>query len=238
LPTNYSSLKAIRLISTLLADKNNPKLNPDGFFLSIIRMKGMKQIIVVAVMTVLSITSYAQKHKGHNDFILKHSSELNLSADQSARLAELVREHRTAMQALKQNETLEALEREERLHRLHKEYKEAALAVLTAEQVATLKTLPDYPTRVNGNYMDKKQVQDELNLTEEQTARLKMMQEQNQAEMLKIQQDTSVTEANKKFRLEELKKDRKRELENILTPDQQRKYKEMRNRKPKNDVKQ
>ena len=86
--------------------------------------------------------------------------------------------------------------------------------------------------------MEKKELQDSLNLTDEQVVKLKEMQAKDHDEIIKIHQDSSVTEANKKFRIEELKKERRNEMESILTPDQQRKYKEMRNRKPKNDVKQ
>jgi hypothetical protein len=161
-----------------------------------------------------------------------------LTADQSAKLTELSKDHRAAMQALKQNLSMAAAEKEEQMHLVNKQYREASTALLTDEQLMKLKTIVEDSTSVKGKNMDNKDLKENLNLTDEQTVKLKQMQEENQSEMMKIQQDSSVTEANKKFRLEELKKERRKELESILTPDQQRKYKEMRNRKPKNDVKQ
>jgi hypothetical protein len=197
----------------------------------------MKQLIVLLIVTLLSTATFAQKHRG-NDLILSHATELNLTADQSAKLNELSKDHRAAMQALKQNESLAVAEKEEQMHLVHKQYREACTALLTEEQLKKLKTIVEDSSSVKGKNMDTKDLKENLNLTDEQTVKLKQMQEENQAEMMKIQQDSSVTEANKKFRLEELKKERRKELESILTPDQQRKYKEMRNRKPKNDVKQ
>ena len=201
-------------------------------------MKAMKQLVLLAIVTMLGIASVAQKHKGHQDPLLSHSAELNLSADQSARLADLKREHRSAMEELKRNENITAADKEERIHALRLKYREASKAVLTPEQLNKLKTLVPDSTYMKDKNIDDKNLQERLQLTEDQTEKLKALQLQDQAEMTNIQQDTSLTEANKKFRLEELKKDRRRELESILTPDQQRKYKEMRNRKPKNDVKQ
>jgi Spy/CpxP family protein refolding chaperone len=212
-----------------------PQLNLSPLLQSI---KAMKQLVLFAIVTLLSMASFAQKHKGHQDPLLSHAAELNLSAEQSARLADLKREHRSAMEELKLNENITAAEKEARIHALRLKYREASKAVLTAEQLNKLQTLATDSTYMNGKNSDDNDLQQTLQLSEEQTAKLKALQLQDQAEMKNIQQDTTITEANKKFRLEELKKDRRRELESILTPDQQRKYKEMRNRKPKNDVKQ
>ena len=203
----------------------------------------MKQLILLAIITLFSTASFAQKNKehhaqAHHDQLLSHSAELNLSAEQTAKLTQLNNHFRSAMQTLKQNETLAATEKQERMHLLQKQYRDSSKAVLTAEQNTKLKSIREDSTHMNTKHMEKKELQDSLNLTEEQVAKLKEMQAKDHAEILKIQQDSSVTEANKKFRVEELKKERRKEMESILTPDQQRKYKEMRNRKPKNDVKQ
>ena len=198
----------------------------------------MKQLVLLTIVTMLSLASFAQKHKGHHDPLLSHSAELNLSAEQTAKLTDLKREHRSAMEELKRNENITAADKEDRKHALRLKYREASKAVLTPEQLDKWKTLVADSTYMKDKNIEEKDLQENLQLTEEQTAKLKALQLQDQAEMKTIQQDTTITEANKKFRLEELKKDRRRELESILTPDQQRKYKEMRNRKPKNDVKQ
>jgi Spy/CpxP family protein refolding chaperone len=198
----------------------------------------MKQLVLLAIVTILSTASFAQKHKGHQDPLLTHATELNLSADQSARLLELKHEHRTAMEELKRNENIAQDEKEQQIRVLQLKYREASKAVLTDEQLEKLKTLVTDSTYMNSKTIADNDLKETLQLTEEQSAKLNALQQQDQAEMLTIQKDTTITEANKKFRLEELRKERRRELENILTPDQQRKYKEMRNRNPKNDVKQ
>ena len=197
----------------------------------------MKQILILAIITFFSTASFAQKHKGHHDPLSRHAAELNLSSEQSARLEELKREHRLAIEELQRNDQLAATEKKERIHALRLKYREASKAVLTTEQLDKLKTLSTDSTHMNSKNDDEKNLKEALQLTDEQATKLKAMQQKDQEEMSSIQQDTTITEANKKFRLEELKKDRRKELENILTPDQQRKYKEMRNRKPKNDVK-
>jgi len=203
----------------------------------------MKQLILLAIITLFNLASFAQKQKEyhtkeHHDQLLSHSAELNLSAEQTSKLTQLNNQFRSAMQSLKQNETLATIEKQEQMHLLQKQYRDSSKAVLTAEQLTKLKSIREDSTHMNTKHMDKKDLQDSLNLTEDQVVKLKEMQAQDQAEIVKIQQDSSVTDANKKFRIEELKKERRKEMESILTPDQQRKYKEMRNRKPKNDVKQ
>jgi hypothetical protein len=52
----------------------------------------MKQLIVLLIVTLLSTATFAQKHRGHHDLILSHATELNLTADQSAKLTELSKE--------------------------------------------------------------------------------------------------------------------------------------------------
>ncbi|HSB94083.1 MAG TPA: hypothetical protein VLC28_13255, partial [Flavitalea sp.] len=172
------------------------------------------------------------------DPVLSHAAELNLTADQTNRLTELKREYRSAMEELKRNDNIADDEKKVQLHALQLKYREASKTVLTQEQLDKLKTLVTDSSHMQGKHATDNNLKETLQLTDDQATKLKTLQVQDQAEMKSIQQDTTITEANKKFRLEELKKERRKELESILTPDQQRKYKEMRNRKPKNDVKQ
>ena len=143
----------------------------------------MKQLVLLAIVTILSIASFAQKHKGHKDPLLSHSAELNLSAEQSAKLADLKREHRSAMEELKLNESITAAEKEERIHALRLNYREASKAVLTPEQLATLRTLMADSTYMKDKSIDHKDLQENLQLTEEQAAKLKALQLQDEAEV-------------------------------------------------------
>lgn len=198
----------------------------------------MKQLLAFAILLLLSAQTFAQKHQHHEDPVLSHSKELNLSSVQTAKITAMQKEHRLAMQSLMKSDTLTAMARRQRMHELRDQYRKEVNSVLTPEQVATLGTFRRDSTGYKRKGMENKNLKEALHLTEEQTRKMKELQEKNHAEMQRIQQDTAVTEANKKFRIEELKKERRHELESLLTPDQQRKYKEMQTRKRNKDFKQ
>src|SRR6478609_9119565 len=116
-------------------------------------MNSMKQLILLAIITLFSVASFAQKNKEHHDQhheqLLNHSAELNLSAEQTAKLTQLNNQFRSSIQTLKQNETLAATEKQERMHLLQKQYRDSSKAVLTAEQFTKLKSIREDSTHMN-----------------------------------------------------------------------------------------
>jgi Spy/CpxP family protein refolding chaperone len=84
------------------------------------------------------------------------------------------------MQVLKQNETLATIEKQERMRLLQKQYRDSSKAVLTAEQLTKLKSIREDSTHMNRKHMEKKELQDSLNLTDEQVVKLKEMHAKDQ----------------------------------------------------------
>jgi len=198
----------------------------------------MKPLIVLVAAISISMAAIAQKHPQHKDPILTHSQELNLSADQSTRLTRLQQNREADIKSLRNNDSLSQAEKQQRMKSLHTKYRDSSFAVLSPEQFAKLKTLRPDSTHHEMQHMQKENLTTRLNLSPEQSEKLQAMQEKTQQEMQQLQQDSSITEANKKLRMEQLKKQRREELQTLLTPDQQRRYKEMQTRKKNKDVKQ
>lgn len=187
----------------------------------------MKHLITAGLL-FMSAASFAQHRQLNGDPITSHANVLNLRADQKSKLDSMNKAHRAQMNELRKNDSLSTEAKRQQQATLQKQHHEQSLAVLDAEQVTMLKKIREDDHRKTGGDMDTRRMQKQLNLTEDQVTKLKAMQEQNQQEMKQLRNDTSVTEANKRIRMEELRKGRKQELESILTPEQQKKFKEMR----------
>jgi len=201
-------------------------------------MKNIKPLIVLVAAISVSMAALAQKHPQHKDPILTHSNELNLSADQSTRLNRLQQNHKAAIKSVRNNDGLSQAEKQQRMKSLHTKYRDSSFALLSPEQFAQLKTLRQDSTHHDMQNMPKQDLSKKLNMSQVQSEKLQAMQEKTQQEMQQIQQDSSITEANKKLRMKQLKKQQRQELQTLLTPDQQRRYKEMQTRKKNKDVKQ
>src|SRR6476660_8062884 len=139
-------------------------------------MKNMKPLIVLMAAVSISMASIAQKHQQHKDPILSHSKELQLSADQSARLNRLKLNRDAEIKSLRRNDGLSQAEKQERMKSLHMKYRDSSFAVLTQDQLAQMQSLRHDSTHRQRPDMQQRDLGRALNLSQEQSEKLHTMQ--------------------------------------------------------------
>lgn len=202
----------------------------------------MKQILTFLLLAVVSLGAQAQHHKPHADGVRMHAKELNLTPEQTNKITELRKAHQEQMQQLNRNDSMSVRDMRAKRTALLEQQRAEMMKILSADQQQKLDSLQKkdrgmkhtrknhqamHRDRMNHDQLNKQHMQKELSLNEDQIQKMKAMQEKDRAEMQAIQKDSTITEANKKIRLAEIKKQRRKEMEELLTPEQQKKYKEM-----------
>ena len=114
----------------------------------------------------------------------------------------------------------------------------AAIAFTTATQAqdstTSRKMKMDHPAK-----MQRTQMFDELNLTQDQKDKMKKMHEDNKAKMDDIKNNASLSDDQKQEQMKTLREDQHKNMESILTDDQKAKMKQLRQeqRKEHKDMK-
>lgn len=200
----------------------------------------MKRIFAGAVALLLTITAVKaqdiperkhdgapkyERHKRHHD---NDMTGLNLSEEQKTKFRALNEEQHKQMAELKKQDNITVKESRERMETLRKEHREKFQALLTPEQKTQLeknrqerKVKTQDRSKAFGERMKK-----ELNLTDEQSAKLnenrKIMSEKMQA----LRNDKSLTEEQAKEKSKELRKEQMEKMKSILTEEQLKKMQE------------
>lgn len=86
------------------------------------------------------------------------------------------------------------------------------------------------------NKKEKKEMMKSLNLSKQQKDQLKASHKATKQEMVAIKKNSSLSEAQKKEKMQQLHKEKKEKLETILTPEQKARMKEFRKNEPRRGV--
>jgi Spy/CpxP family protein refolding chaperone len=197
--------------------------------------KSMKRILSgVAVLLLLTVTAKAQP-----DSAKKHPHgayhQMNLTADQRAKLKTLREEFKHKAYGLR-NEPLPEEERKTKMQALHKEHRASMEAILTPAQKQQLTRIKEVHkgswkegNRLNGKmHKPAEKLQEELNLTTEQQAKLKAIRVEYKTKMQSVYNDQALSETAKRSKLHELKKAQRQEQKTVLTKEQAEKLQALR----------
>jgi hypothetical protein len=193
----------------------------------------MKKIMLTALaftMAIFSANAQQQgkmKHKKHQQQdVMKR---LNLSEDQKKQAATMKQEYRAKMQELNKNESITVKESRDRKEALRKEQKTRMQALLTNEQKNRLEQLKaDKKAKKEANVAKKlDRMKTKLQLTDEQVAKLKADRERTKSQLKSIRENQGLDRLQRKEQLMALKKERKTQIESMLTTEQKEKMKEM-----------
>jgi Spy/CpxP family protein refolding chaperone len=193
----------------------------------------MKKIMLTALaftMAIFSANAQQQgkmKHKKHQQQdVMK---QLNLSEDQKKQAATMKQEYRAKMQELNKNESITVKESRDRKEALRKEQKTRMQALLTNEQKNRLEQLKaDKKAKKEANVAKKlDRMKTKLQLTDEQVAKLKADRERTKSQLKSIRENQGLDRLQRKEQLMALKKERKTQIESMLTTEQKEKMKEM-----------
>jgi Spy/CpxP family protein refolding chaperone len=195
----------------------------------------MKRILSgVAVLLLITATAQAQpdtsKRHPHGVY-----HQMNLTADQRAKLKTLREEFKHKAYVLR-NESLPEAERKTKMQALHKEHRASMEALLTPaqkRQLAQIKKVHKDHWK-EGNLSNGKmhkpaeKLQEELNLTMEQQAKLKAIRIEYKTKVQSVYNDQALSETEKRGKLHELKKAQRQEQKTVLTKEQAEKLKALR----------
>jgi Spy/CpxP family protein refolding chaperone len=200
----------------------------------------MKRIIASVLAIALTVTAVQaqeiteRKHdgvhrqEGRKKNHGKEMADLNLSEEQKTKFKALNQEQHQQMAELKKLDNITVKESRERMEALRNDHQAKVQALLTPEQKAKLEKKKEEHKgemkemgKARGEIMKK-----ELNLTDEQSAKLDASRKQMAEKMQSIRDDKSLSEEQVKEKSKELRKEQMKNMKSILTEEQLKKMKE------------
>jgi Spy/CpxP family protein refolding chaperone len=197
----------------------------------------MKRILTGALALVLFAgAAQAQTKKDTAGFHHRQGREmmaqqLNLTADQQAKLKSIHDAQRKEMEALK-TKSLTADQSKEQRKALHKKYQEQMQSVLTPAQKDQMKKLQAERKEKGGRKGEWKkggkknitkrggEFQKDLNLTQAQKDQLSKLRTDSRSQMESIRKDQSLTQDQKKEKIQSIMKDQQAKFKSVLTREQ------------------
>jgi len=207
----------------------------------------MKKIILSALVLSLAFGVHAQEMKDRKtDRPMRHEGrmgkrgeamnmqQLNLTADQKAAFKTQNESFRQKMQDLKKNDGITVKESREKMESIRKEHKANMDKILTADQKAQLnKRKTEGKAKMDQRMQERSsRMNEQLNLTADQSAKMKQHREVMMKQMKAIRENSSLTAEQKKEQSKELMKKQKESMKSILTEEQLNKMKEGRKERP------
>ena len=209
----------------------------------------MKRIITSALVIMLTIgAAQAQttpdKHTGPKKQHNKAFDDLNLSADQKARLQSIREAFKKQSQELKSNSSLSAEQKQTRRKELHQQFRSQMESVLTPAQKEQMnKNKAEWKgqkkearkdgkkdnRQVRGKGMQRGQdIQKELGLSTDQQQKMQQLRSDFRNKFSSLRSDNSLTQEQKKTKTQELMKQQNDAMKSILTPEQVEKMQSLR----------
>ena len=209
----------------------------------------MKKIIIGAFVMLIAFGSVVgqekQEHKRNHKGYGRGTEQLNLSADQKVQMKVINDEFRNQMQELKKNENITVKDLKTRKEELSKSHKERIQGILTADQKIQFEKMKQEhrsegkgkkgKTKHGRGYGEGKMesMTERLDLSKEQTEKLKAFRSGNSEKIKNIRSNESLTQEQKKEQMKELMKKQKDEMKSILTEEQLKKMDELKSNRNK-----
>ena len=197
----------------------------------------MKKISAgIVLMMFLALGASAQeKQQGHHE---KHKTnahrkyltkDLDLTDAQKQKMKETRENYRKEVAELNKNENITVKEMRDRRAALAKDHKAAIDEILTQEQKNKIKEQRNKSMEQRKQLQAKRaeKMKKDLALSDDQSAKLKTMNEGYKSKFESLRSNESLDRAAKKEQFEALKEQRKEELKNVLTQEQIKKLDEM-----------
>ncbi|MBD0366693.1 MAG: hypothetical protein ICV53_11405 [Flavisolibacter sp.] len=203
----------------------------------------MKKIITSALVIALTIgaaqaqETSTEKSKGYKkEHRMGGFDQLDLTADQKARLQTLRNNFKKQNEELKNNTQLTAEQKQARRRELHQQFRSQSEAILTPaqkEQLAKMKTERQANGKQKmgtyGKGFDRGVTfQRELNLTQEQEKKMQQIRSEYRSKFEAVHQDDALTQEQKRAKMQELMKAQQEQMKTVLTKEQAEKMESMR----------
>jgi Spy/CpxP family protein refolding chaperone len=192
-------------------------------------------VLAVAIQGIMAQDVPDQKRERNRDRHHKESfQQLNLSEDQKAKFKSLNEDFRKQMQDLRKNDNITVKEWKSKMETLRKDHRTKMSSILTSEQKTKLEKSrverkSRHKARAEGGF---DRMKSRLNLTEEQTVKLKQNRELMAEKLKANRENQSLTDEQRKEQARELRKQNRESLEKILTEEQLKRLHEKQVRRP------
>ena len=200
----------------------------------------MKRIIVSVLALAVTFTAVqaqeiperkdegVQRHDGHRKHHRNAMADLNLSEEQKSKFKALNSEHHKQMAELKKQDNITVKESREKMEALRKDHHAKLQSLLTPEQKTQIeKKKEERKAKMTERGKGRgERMKKELNLTDEQSAKLDASRKKMKDKMQSIRDDKSLTEEQVKEKTKELRKQQMESMKSILTEEQLKKMKE------------
>ena len=220
----------------------------------------MKRIIASALVIMLTIgaaqaqTNSTDKRPAHKKEQKQSFDKLNLSADQKARLQSIREDFKKQSADLKNNTSLSAEQKQARRKELHQQFRSQSEAVFTpAQKDQMAKKRAEWKEKNKdgkkewkkdgqakagkGNHMQRGQnFQKELGLTTDQQQKMEQMRTDFRNKFSTMRSDNSLTDEQKKAKMQEMRKQQQEQMKSILTPEQIQKMESLRQQRNKKNT--
>lgn len=199
-------------------------------------MKKMKKIVTGALALVLITgAAQAQKIEGKKVERKQPMEQLDLTADQKAKLKAIREAHQKEWKELQKQDNITVKEWKARQQELVKKQRTEMSQVLTKEQQDKLakmrpqgKGMQAGKGMKRGDFRQKGQPMAQLNLTEDQKTKMKDLNQSFKTKREALKNNTSLAEAQKKEQMQALAQQHRKEVKAVLTAEQQQKLDAMR----------
>ena len=149
--------------------------------------------------------------------------DLNLTKAQQAQMKELHQNLKQQRDAIKNDASLTQDQKKAKMQELDKSQKEKMNSILTADQKAKMQADKKNWNTKNEDGKGNGKMMKDLNLTDAQKAQMKANRDKMKQQMDAIKNDASLTQEQKKVKMQDLQKTQRDEMSSILTPDQKAK---------------
>ncbi len=210
----------------------------------------MKKIILSAFIVMLAVSVKAQEipeRKSDRPHMMERNrhpqgrefQKLNLTDDQKVKFKSQKESFHKQMEELKKNDNITVKEWRNKAENLRKEFKKGVSGIMTPEQKAQLEK-----RKVEGKEKFANMAKDrgarmktELGLTEEQSAKMHSNRQEMGEKMKAIRENSAMGMEQKKEQMKEMMKKQKEYIKTVLTEEQLKKFKEMRDKRPEGERK-
>ncbi|MDP4587781.1 MAG: hypothetical protein NWS86_06320, partial [Flavobacteriales bacterium] len=189
--------------------------------------------IVLMVISIGTLQAQESTEGRKNAMKNQHEqliSDLKMSDEQSAEWTAIHKEYRPKIKAVKTDESLSKEEKSAKAKALKAEMDEKLNAVLSAEQAAkwaAMKEEKKGQRKEDNKAQRHEKIAQELALTEKQSAAWMEIHEKYDAQKAAVKADSSLSEEARKKKMMSIRKDQRKAIEAILSPEQLAKLKAM-----------
>jgi periplasmic protein CpxP/Spy len=159
------------------------------------------------------------------------SQKLNLTDDQKTKIQPILQNEIQQVRAIHQNTSLSADQQKAQIQKVHQDTRDQVKQILTPEQVAEMGKAPGKGPNMaqrGAGHDPLAAMSKNLNLTDEQKSKLQPLFEDQRKQVQSVMQDSSLTQEQKRAKVEEIRKATHQQVMSVLTPEQQNQMKQMR----------